>query len=520
MQARPTVPRTWPGCAAVGALSGGLVALGFDWTALAWLSPVAIACLLVTLRGQSVCRSALVGYCFGVGFFGLLLWWMVASIGFGGWIALTVVQAAWFALAAAGTRCVAELRGSPIWVAAIWTFVELAREQWPLGGFPWGRLGFIVVDTPWVGLLPYVGVTGAGLLVVAVAQAMAVAARARDLRSAAVPALAAVASLLPVVFPFAVDSEESWTVATVQGGVPGRGNDVGANHREVTRNHVSATLDLARRVDAGELAAADLVVWPENSTAVDPVKDLQTREGLTQAAAAVGVPLLVGALVDGSSSREVLNQGVVWSPSGPTGVRYTKHHPVPFGEYIPFRPLFSELSERFERIPRDMKAGAGSAPLMINGVKVADAICFDIAYDDVVPRQVRNGAELVVVQTSNATFTGTSQLEQQFAITRARAAETGRAVVVASTNGITGIIAPDGEVVARAAVKETTYLVEEVPLSTDLTPAVRWAGVLHIAPVLLALLGLLGAWLRGRQPGAGSSRHLAAPKGSSLSESA
>ncbi|MDP3890122.1 apolipoprotein N-acyltransferase, partial [Nocardioides sp.] len=371
MQARPTVPRTWLGCSAAGALSGGFLALGFDWTALAWLSPVAIACLLLTLRGQSVRRSALVGYCFGVGFFGLLLWWMVASIGLGGWMALTVVQAAWFALAAVGTRCVAELPWSPIWVAAIWTLVELVRGQWPLGGFPWGRLGFIVVDTPWVGLLPYVGVTGAGLIVVAAAQAIAVVVRARDVRTVTVPALAAVATLLPVVFPFTVDSEESLTVGTVQGGVPGRGNDVGANHREVTRNHVSATLDLARRVGAGELAAPDIVVWPENSTAVDPVKDLELGTGLAEAAAAVGVPLLVGALVDGSSSNEVLNQGIVWSPTGPTGIRYTKHHPVPFGEYIPFRPLLGGLSERFERIPRDMKAGAGSAPLVIGGVRVA-----------------------------------------------------------------------------------------------------------------------------------------------------
>ncbi|MDP3891217.1 nitrilase-related carbon-nitrogen hydrolase [Nocardioides sp.] len=126
----------------------------------------------------------------------------------------------------------------------------------------------------------------------------------------------------------------------------------------------------------------------------------------------------------------------------------------------------------------------------------------------------------MVVQTSNATFTGTSQLEQQFAITRARAAETGRAVVVASTNGITGIIAPNGEVIARAAVREATYLVEEVPLSTALTPAVRWTGVLHIAPVLLALLGLLGAWLRTRQPGARPGVPLGPPAGSPLSESA
>ena len=69
------------------------------------------------------------------------------------------------------------------------------------------------------------------------------------------------------------------------------------------------------------------------------------------------------------------------------------------------------------------------------GVPVADAICFDVAYDDGLYDQVTHGAEMVVVQTSNAMFIHTAQIEQQFEISRARAIEFGRPLAIASVNG-------------------------------------------------------------------------------------
>ena len=124
-----------------------------------------------------------------------------------------------------------------------------------------------------------------------------------------------------------------------------------------------------------------------------------------------------------SSEGQVLNQGIVWDPQTGAGDRYTKWHPVPFGEYIPFRSVFTSTtsSTGSARSAADMISGTRGEPLDIGGVQVADAICFDIAYDDGLTAQLRNGAELLVVQTSNATFIHTDQIDQQFAITRLRA---------------------------------------------------------------------------------------------------
>jgi apolipoprotein N-acyltransferase len=245
-------------------------------------------------------------------------------------------------------------------------------------------------------------------------------------------------------------------------------------------------------VAAGEVDQPAFVLWPENSTATDPFEDAPTNQQIRDASDAVQVPILVGAIVDGGPNQ-VLNQGIVWDPRTGAGDRYTKRHPVPFGEYIPFRSVFMKYNffDRLREIGRDMLTGTRDEPLDIGGVLVADAICFDVAYDDGINAQLERGAELLVVQSSNATFIRTDQIDQQFAISRVRAIESGRWTAVATTNGVSGVIAPDGEVVAEAEPRTQDVLVEQVSLIDRLTPATRigaWSGR---GAMLLAVMGLV-----------------------------
>lgn len=186
-----------------------------------------------------------------------------------------------------------------------------------------------------------------------------------------------------------------------------------------------------------------------------------------------------------SGENEILNQGIVWDPVTGAGDRYTKRHPVPFGEYIPLlEPIHRWFSGAnfggLNQIGRDMASGSRTEPLVIAGTPLADAICFDVAYDDVLVPQVANGARLATVQTSNAMFIKTIQVEQQFQITRVRAIELGRTVLVAATNGVTGVIGADGRVVDRVPIRTTAVINTSAPLYDALTPAVRlgrWPGV-------------------------------------------
>jgi len=168
---------------------------------------------------------------------------------------------------------------------------------------------------------------------------------------------------------------------------------------------------------------------------------------------------------------KVENAGIVWDPESGPGERYVKMHPVPFGEFLPFRDQLTPFIGRFDRVPRDFVRGTEPGVLTIGGVVVGDAICFEVAYDDVFTSVIAGGAEVITVQTNNATYQGTGQPVQQWDIERLRALNTGRAVVVASTSGISGFIAPDGTVQRQLGEGETGYLVSEVPLSTSRTPA-------------------------------------------------
>ncbi|CAI9419309.1 apolipoprotein N-acyltransferase [Nocardioides sp. T2.26MG-1] len=481
---------------AAAVLGGLLLATSFEPFGLTVGILAGPACLMVALQGRTRRDSILVGFVFGVAFQGALLIWLAQSIGPAAWVALVLVQACWFGVLGLFVRLLSGLPGAAIWFAIGWTGVEQARSAWPFGGLPWGRLGGQVLDTPWAATLPYLGVTATGLCISLAAGMIGMVilaqGRARWGRLAALGAVVGV-GLVPLAAPYPAVDAGSMTVAVVQGGVPGDGRQLVANHREVTDNHVEATRELAELVELGGESRPDLVVWPENSTAVDPFTDATARADIEVAVASVDVPVIVGGMVDGPTPRNVLNQGIVWTSEGPAAARYTKHHPVPFGEYIPFRGLLGRMSSRFDEIPRDMLPGTSSAPLDVSGVRIADAICFDVAYDDVLAPQIRRGAQLIVVQTSNASFTGTSQLDQQFAITRVRAIETGRAIAVASTNGISAIIGPDGTVVERAPLRETGVLVARVPLREARTPAVRFGGEVATGVMLVGLLGVLVA---------------------------
>lgn len=499
-----------PARALLALVSGLGLSLAFEPVALPVLVPFALTGFALATRGLTPRTGWVPGLAFGLGFYFVHIYWMRQSIGTDAWLALAGVEMLFYGALGAAATVLRRLPGWPVWLAAAWVAMEVWRSGWPFSGMPWGRLAFAMADTPVAPALAYVGMNGVSFLLALAGFVLALvleagARRRRFLAGAALVVVCGVV-LLPALVPHQLAERGTVTVAAVQGDVPGPGNDILYDHRGVTDNHVRATIDLAERVAAGSVPAPDFVLWPENSTATDPFRDASVRESIEAAVAAVDVPVVVGGMVD-SGDDHVLNQGIVWDPETGPGDRFTKQHPVPYGEYIPLRHLMPESftrSGRLALIDRDMLSGTREEPLRVAGVEVADAICFDVAYDDVSRGQVLRGAELMTVQTSNASFIFTDQVDQQFAITRLRAIETGKYLVVASTNGITGVIAPDGEVLDVAERRTTSVLVQEVGLRPGVTPGVRVSGWLGtVSPVVTAgglLLGVL-AYRRRRKSG-------------------
>ena len=144
----------------LAALLGGVVlSLAFEPVGLAVLMPVALAVLVLAVRGLSVRWGAVVGWLFGVGFMATLLWWMRA-VGTDAWVALTFFQALYLAPLGMVLALVTRLRAWPVWAACAWVAVETWRGAWPFGGLPWGRLTYATADTVWQPAVPWLGMTG------------------------------------------------------------------------------------------------------------------------------------------------------------------------------------------------------------------------------------------------------------------------------------------------------------------------------------------------------------------------
>jgi apolipoprotein N-acyltransferase len=470
----------------LAAVAGAVVAISFEPFALFYLLPLGIAGLSLLVHRQRPGRGFLLGAVFGASFMLVLLPWLQV-IGTDAWVALSLLEGVFYGLVGLGAVLVQRLPWWPLWTAMLWVAVEAQRSTVPFGGFPWGRLAFATADTPAADLFAYVGSAGTTFAVALVGTSLAWAvleARRTPVRGMAAVLLPTLAASSAGLFtPWAASPDEEpervVSVAAVQGDVPGEGMDAFAERRAVLNNHVEATHELADRIEAGA-PQPDVVIWPENSTDIDPFADPTVYADIQDAVDAVGVPVLVGAMVSGEEPADVFNQGIVWRPEAGPGERYSKTHPVPFGEYIPFRDVLAPYIERLDQIPRDMVPGERPGLLSMGTTTIGDVICFEVAYDELLRDVVDGGAELVVVQTNNATYMGTGQIEQQFAISRLRAIETNRYVVVAATNGVSGIIGPDGEVVQRAPVRSRAVLLEDLRLSSATTPALRWAPVVEL----------------------------------------
>ncbi len=477
--------------------SGALLALAFPPFGASLLVPIAVAGLTWVTWRQRAWTGAALGFAFGLVFFGVLLRW-VALVGTDAWIALSVFCAGWLALLGAASALLSRLPWAPVWIAAAWVAEEALRDRIPLGGFPWGRLAFAQTATT---VTPWASIGGAALVTFLTALAGTlltalvmwwITMRRRDAVLAALGVV--LIAISGLALPRAeggqdIDGPSTSVAAVIQGGVPSTGLGFGDERREVLRRHVSATLALADAVQRGDALPPDFVVWPENSSDIDPLADEAAAAQIDTAARAIGVPILVGAVL-GISETTVANVGIVWDPITGPGEMYVKQRPVPFGEFVPFRPVLTRIIGRFDRIPRDFIAGDTSGVLQVGNARLGDVICFEVAYDDVVRNTVRDGGRALAVQTNNATFAGLGQPEQQVAMSRLRAVETGRTVLVAATSGISAVIDPTGGIQAELGEDETGWIVQPIELRDSQTIATRVGEVPEFALCFVALVGL------------------------------
>jgi apolipoprotein N-acyltransferase len=503
-------PSRW--WSAVLALVGGAA----TWSAfpdLGWWFAAApgIALLFLALRRDSARWNALMGLLWGVAFFVPLLTWADDAVGSVPWLALSVAEAGFVALFAAAWTWAR--RGEAVWrrgslqlvvFVVLWVAVEELRSIAPFGGFPWGRLAFSQVDAPVVALARLGGAPLVSAVVAAIGAGLALAWSAAR-RFALLPTLgrlglAVTLLLVGLLVPLDTRAENgTLRVGAVQGNVAEPGLHAFDQRREVLNNHLDGTYALLDQVEQGDL---DVVLWPENGTDIDPQVDASVAADLDAAGEAVGAPILVGT-IEYPESGGRYNTALLWEPGVGPVARYSKQRPAPFAEYIPIRSLVRPFSSAVDLVTHDMIAGTepGVIPLeserLGRTVVLGDVICFEVAYDAIVRESVTAGAEVLVVQTNNASFGWSAESTQQLAMSRFRAVELGRATVQVSTVGVSAVIAPNGAVAQQTELFTADQLVASLPLRTSLTVAARlgaWPGWIAAGlGLVMTVAGMAGA---------------------------
>jgi apolipoprotein N-acyltransferase len=511
--ARPAPARRMPAAFAVAtALAGGLaLAAAFPPAGFWPLAAVGPALLVVALWQQRARTALAVGAVFGLAFFFPLLSWLV-NVAWYVWVALAVAETVIFAVLTVGQWLLLRLRAWPLAVAGWWVLAEALRDRWPWEGFPWGRLVMSQASAPTVRWVAIAGPPVLTFLVALIAACLAwlllgpasgPVARGRALAAAslvAAVALGLAGALLPV--DNAAAGRSSAVVAAIQGNVPHAGSLPNLlRATTVTQNHATATDRLAARVASGRAAAPDLVIWPENSTDQDPAGSPYIYQLISGAVAAIDRPVLVGAVLQ----DPVRNAGQLWLPGKGPVATYVKRRLVPFGEVIPFRGLLDKVTSLPLLQPVDFTPGHQAVVFHVGKIRLGDVICYEVGFDGLVSSEVSAGANLLAVQTNDADFEldgQTGETLQQLAMARIRAIEHDRGVVVASTTGVSAIIAPDGSLLARTGTWRQAEIEARVPLRDTTTLADRiggWPeGIITFATLAALALALSGS-IRARR---------------------
>ncbi|HEY2579507.1 MAG TPA: apolipoprotein N-acyltransferase [Streptosporangiaceae bacterium] len=495
-------------------LAGGLVlTAAFPPYGIWPLAAAGPAVLAVALREQSLRGSFAVGAVFGLAFFFPLLSWVV-NLAWYAWVALAVSEALIFAVVAVGQRLLLRFRAWPVAVAGWWVAIEAFRDRWPWGGFPWGRLAMSQADAP---AARWVSVGGPPLLTFLIAltgAALAWLLIERRLIQLAGFACAAGLTLAGAALPVHMSARVSATVAAVQGDVPhARNLPQLFNDTQITLNHAEATQQLAARVESGRAPAPQLVIWPENSTNLDPFYYPAIYRTIETAVKAVNRPILAGEFL----GNPVRNVGQLWLPGHGPATVYTKRQLVPFGEFIPFRGLISHITSLTALQPVDLTPGKRTVVFHVGTIHLGDVICYEVGFDGLVRSEVTAGANLLSVQTNDATFEvdgQTGESLQQLAMAQLRAIEFGRSVVVASTTGVSAIIAPDGRLITHSGTWQRAVLEARVPLLTGQTMADRvgsWPEYVITGLTVLALIAAAAGATAGRRAARRASNQPASP---------
>jgi len=478
---------------------GAASVLAFAPFNLGLLALFTLALLLHQLwDARSAAQGARIGYAFGLGLMGFGVFWLRISIAqFGGVtpalaVAITLLfillMALYFALFGWLVRRLAAAGGKAIWMLllapAAWLLIEWLRG-WLFTGFPWLSLGYSQIDLPLAGYAPVLGVFGSGALLLFSAGLLNLWRRVWPL----VLLLGMWVGGLGLGWhDWSEPVGEPIEVSLVQGNIP--------QQDKWKRSLFAPSIALYRHM-SDQVPDSDLVIWPETAiSGFESELEAELLQPLHALMRAQGRDLLTG-IVAGERGGDYFNAMISLGVSGRAS--YHKRHLVPFGEYLPLKPLLDPVLHWLHIPMSDFAVGNGGKPLItLAGHPAGINICYEDAFADEVLRALPE-AHFLVNASNDAWFGDSLAPHQHLQIARMRALESGRYLLRATNTGISAIIDQRGEIRASAPQFERATLTETIQPMQGMTPYARWgnAPLIIAALLLVALLYLRRAHGRG-----------------------
>jgi len=475
-----------------------------------WLMALILPTWLYSLQGKSSRDATKQGFIFAFGWFSAGISWVHVSIDqFGGLplaisLLLMLLLCLYLALFLAFACYLAALfsyqKQLNLWLLLpFWLLSEFLRGVF-LTGFPWLTLGYSQIDGPLATFAPIVGEKGLSALILIISIAVVyVIKQRRIMLNIALLAMVSASYLALHNSAWVSQTGKSVNVMMVQGNI----KQEMKWEPELTWPSMLSYLDLTRKH-----YPAELIIWPESAiTAVEPSRQAQDFLQIAQSSAALNNSAIITGIIDYNINNKnyynnliVLGKSTIEDEQGSYQYnnlnRYSKHHLLPIGEFVPFADWLRPIAPFFNLPMSSFSRGEYvQKNLLANGLNLLPLICFEVAFSEQLSANFSNQTDLLLTVSNDAWFGDSHGPHQHLDIVRMRALEFGRPFLRATNNGITAAIDHQGNVIKKIPQFEEAVLKVQVPLTTGLTPYASYSTIIDfIIPLLFLVLALFRQW--------------------------
>lgn len=452
-------------------------------------------------------KSFLSGFIFGCVAYGVILLG-IQSIGLEAWIPLTILMGLMYGVFSKLFSYLNTKSGNNFYVllAALAVF-DLIRAYFPFGGFPWGFPSTVLltgpIDSPLFFEVPLTfrnfGPTGSSLLLQSLPLIIALGVFSKSKQKNYLKDYIIFSLIIFTIFisNYAVNdyqytqletSELNITIVQGNSPCPGAKNRCNNERQKIYDSHLAQTQSLDGNFD--------LVVWPESSTGFnnDPGVHSRVQNDISTQALRLDSNFLIGG--DRPVQKKYFeNYGIFINREGEVVDQYLKQHPVPFGEYIPFRKYLDWIPS-LSLVPRDMIRGDGQKIFMINDTKISTVISFEGSFQRYIRNSVLDGAELVVILTNQASYGESGMSDQFILMSMANAISNERPIVHAAITGKSAFIDHNGKVISKTELFETTVLTEKLEARRTETPYSKYGNYLNYIFIIFGAAVLAKKFIR------------------------